>query len=41
MYEEVCANSGKEKIVLQENGAYGPVKTIELQANEAYGHVQH
>lgn len=41
MYEEVAATNGKENIVLRENVAYGPVKTIELQANEAYGHVQH
>ena len=41
VYEEVPAINGKENIVLRENVAYGPVKTIELQANEAYGHAQH
>ena len=39
VYEEVPATNGKENIVLRENVAYGPVKTIELTANEAYGHV--
>ena len=38
VYAEVCTTSGKE-IVLRENMAY--VQTIELKANEAYGHVQH
>ena len=41
VYEEVPATNGKENIDLRGNVAYGPVKTIELQANEAYGHVQH
>ena len=41
VYEEVHITNGREKIVLRENMAYGPVKTIELKANEAYGHVQH
>lgn len=40
VYEEVRTTNGK-KIKLKENVAYGPVNTIELQANEAYGHVQH
>ena len=40
VYEEVHATSGEGKIDLRENVAYGPVQTIELEANEAYGHVQ-
>ena len=41
VYEEVHATSGERKIELWENVAYGPVQTIELTANEAYGHVHH
>ena len=40
VYEEVRTTNGK-KIELKENVAYQPVQTIELKANEAYGHVQH
>ena len=41
LYEDVRATSGEGKIDLRGNVAYGPMQTIELKANEAYGHVQH
>ena len=37
IYEQVSA----EKFELRENVAYRPVQSIELETNEAYGHVQH
>ena len=41
VYEEVHATIEEGEIELRENVAYGSVQTIELTANEAYGHVQH
>ena len=37
IYEQVSA----EKLELGENVAYRPLQSIELETNEAYGHVQH
>jgi len=40
-YEDVSDTRVERIIELRENIAYGPAQKIKIEANEAYGHVQH